>query len=52
MSQAPHIGFVVTAYALAGATLVGMVLAVVADYRAQLKALRRLEGAPGGAATR
>lgn len=45
----PHIGFVVAAYALAAIVLVGMVVAVFADYRAQQKALRRLESRDGQA---
>ncbi len=40
----PHIGFVVAAYAAAALVLIGMVVAVFADYRIQQKALRRLEG--------
>jgi heme exporter protein CcmD len=40
----PHIGFVVAAYAVAAVVLIGMVVAVVADYRSQRRALRRLEG--------
>ena len=39
----PHIGFVVAAYAVAAIVLIGMVVAVFADYRAQQQALRRLE---------
>jgi heme exporter protein CcmD len=39
----PHIGFVIAAYALAAIVLIGMVVAVFADYRAQRQALRRLE---------
>ncbi|HLW92136.1 MAG TPA: heme exporter protein CcmD [Roseiarcus sp.] len=48
MSEASHIGFVIAAYAVAGVVLIGMVVAVFTDYRAQLKALRRLEGGRGG----
>jgi heme exporter protein CcmD len=48
MSETAHIGFVIAAYAVAGVVLVGMVAAVFADYRAQLKALRRLEGGRAG----
>jgi heme exporter protein CcmD len=50
VSETSHIGFVGAAYALAGATLIGMIVAVLADYRGQLRALRRLEGAPRGPA--
>ncbi len=41
--SADHIGFVAAAYALTGAVLVGMILAVVADLRAQRSALAQLE---------
>jgi len=43
----PHIGFVVAAYAVAAIVLVGMIVAVFADYRVQLKALRLLESRDG-----
>ena len=43
----PHIGFVIAAYALAAIVLTAMVVAVFADYRAQKKALRRLEDREG-----
>jgi heme exporter protein CcmD len=45
----PHIGFVVAAYAIAAVVLVGMVVAVFADYRAQRQALKRLESRDGPA---
>jgi heme exporter protein CcmD len=45
----PHIGFVVAAYAIAAIVLVGMVVVVFADYRAQQKALKRLESREGQA---
>ncbi|HEV3045326.1 MAG TPA: heme exporter protein CcmD [Roseiarcus sp.] len=44
MNETNHVGFVIAAYAIAAVVLIGMVLAVFADYRAQQKALRRLEG--------
>jgi heme exporter protein CcmD len=44
MTAAPHIGFVIAAYAIAAIVLVGMTIAVVVDYRTQKKALERLEG--------
>jgi heme exporter protein CcmD len=47
----PHIGFVVAAYAIAAIVLVGMVVAVLADYRALRKALRRLESDDGRSGT-
>jgi heme exporter protein CcmD len=45
MSDAPHWGFVVAAYAIAAATILAMIVGVLADFRAQSAALRRLEGA-------
>ena len=48
MSEAPHIGFVVAAYAIAAVVLLGMIGAVLADYRVQRKALERLGGGRGG----
>jgi heme exporter protein CcmD len=47
----PHIGFVVAAYLIAAIVLVGMVVAVFADYRALREALRRLESAHGRSET-
>ena len=43
MNPPTHIGFVIAAYAVAAIVLVGMVVAVFADYRAQQRKLRRLE---------
>jgi heme exporter protein CcmD len=43
MMDAPHFGFVVAAYAAAAAIILGMIVAVVADYRAQSRALRSFE---------
>jgi heme exporter protein CcmD len=51
MSDAAHIGFVIAAYAIAAIVLVGMVVAVFVDYRAQQRALRRLEGDREGPST-
>jgi heme exporter protein CcmD len=48
MIAAPHFGFVVAAYALAAATVVVMIVAIVRDYHALSAALRRLEAARGG----
>ena len=45
MIGAPHFGFVVAAYAIAALVIVGMIAAVLADYRAQSRALSRLEAA-------
>ena len=45
----PHIGFVIAAYAIAAIVLIGMVIAVFADYRAQQRALARLESRDGQA---
>ena len=43
MIDAPHFGFVVAAYATAAVVILGMIVAIVADYRAQSRALRRFE---------
>jgi heme exporter protein CcmD len=45
MSEAPHWGFVVAAYAIAAATILAMIIGVLVDFRTQSAALRRLEGA-------
>jgi heme exporter protein CcmD len=45
MSDAPHWGFVVAAYAVAAATILAMIVGVLADYRTQSAALCRLESA-------
>jgi heme exporter protein CcmD len=47
MSDAPHWGFVAAAYAVAALVVVGMIVTVVADYRAQSRALRRFDEARG-----
>ena len=47
MIEAPHFGFVAAAYAIAALVIFGMIAAVLADYRAQTRALRRLEQARG-----
>ena len=47
MIEAPHFGFVVAAYAIAAVVILGMILAVVADFRAQTRALRAFEQARG-----
>jgi heme exporter protein CcmD len=47
MSAAPHIGFVIAAYAVAALVLIGMIAVVVADHRTQQRALRRLENGRG-----
>ena len=43
MMDAPHFGFIAAAYAVAAVTIVAMIVATLADYRAQSAALRRLE---------
>jgi heme exporter protein CcmD len=43
MIDAPHFGFVLAAYAIAALVIVGMSLSIAIDYRAQSRALRRLE---------
>jgi heme exporter protein CcmD len=45
MIDAPHFGFVAAAYAIAALVVAGMVIAILADYRAQSRALRALEQA-------
>jgi heme exporter protein CcmD len=45
MIDAPHFGFVVAAYAFATVVVLGMIGAILWDYRAQSAALRRLEAA-------
>ena len=47
MIEAPHFGFVVAAYAIAAVVILGMILVVAADFRAQTRALRALEQARG-----
>lgn len=45
---APHIGFVVASYAISAVALAGLVIAIVARYRATMRKLETLErqGAP------
>jgi heme exporter protein CcmD len=43
MIAAPHFVFVAAAYAIAGVVILGMIVAVAADYRAQTRALRRFD---------
>jgi heme exporter protein CcmD len=47
MIEAPHFGFVVAAYAFAAAVVVGMVVAILRDYRALSRALRCIETTRG-----
>jgi heme exporter protein CcmD len=47
MTEAPHFAFVAAAYAIAALVIFAMIAAVVVDWRAQLRALRRLEQAQG-----
>jgi heme exporter protein CcmD len=47
MIDVSHFGFVVAAYAIAAIVVLGMIVAVAADYRAQSRALRRFEEARG-----
>jgi heme exporter protein CcmD len=47
MIDAPHFGFVAAAYATAAVVILGMIVAIVADYRAQSRALRRFEQTRG-----
>jgi heme exporter protein CcmD len=48
MIEAPHFGFVVAAYGFAAAIIVGMIVAILWDYRGLSGALRRLEAARSG----
>ena len=43
MTPLPHLGFVVAAYGVAAVTILAMIVATIADYRAQSAALRGLE---------
>jgi heme exporter protein CcmD len=43
MIDLPHFGFIAAAYVVAAATILAMIVATLADYRAQSAALRRLE---------
>jgi heme exporter protein CcmD len=43
MSDPAHWGFIAAAYAVAAGVILAMILATLADYRAQATALRRLE---------
>ncbi len=47
MTDADRWHFVIAAYAIAAVMIVGMIVAVVADYRAQSRALRRFDAARG-----
>ena len=48
MIPLPHFGFVAAAYAVAAITILAMIAATIADYRAQSAALRRLAPREGG----
>jgi heme exporter protein CcmD len=47
MIGSPHWGFVAAAYATAALTILGMIVATLADFRGQSAALRRLEDSQG-----
>jgi heme exporter protein CcmD len=47
---APHLGFIVAAYALATVTTVAMIAGILLDYRTLRAKLRALEGARADAA--
>ena len=49
MSEIPHIGYIVAAYAVAAAAILGMIVKILWDYRALSAELRALEGARGAA---
>jgi heme exporter protein CcmD len=48
MIALPHFSFVAAAYAVAAVTILVMIVATIADYRAQSAALRRLAPRDGG----
>jgi heme exporter protein CcmD len=43
VSEVPHIGFIVAAYLVAGATILAMIGAILFDYRSLSRALAKLE---------
>ena len=43
MDLGPHAGFIVTAYAVAGAVVAGLIAWIVADHRAQTRSLEDLD---------
>jgi heme exporter protein CcmD len=47
MMEAPHIGFVIAAYAFAAVVVAAMIGSILWDYRAQSAAVRRLEASRG-----
>jgi heme exporter protein CcmD len=47
--ETPHLGYIVGAYALAAATILAMIVAILVDYRALSANLRALESARGDA---
>jgi Heme exporter protein D (CcmD) len=48
MIDSPHWGFIAAAYAIAGATILAMIVATIVDFRGQSAALRRLESPRDG----
>jgi heme exporter protein CcmD len=48
VTDAPHWGFVAAAYAVAALAVLAMVVTILADYRVQSAALRRLEQRANG----
>ncbi len=48
MTQTPHIGFIVAAYAFAAVTTLAMIALILMDYRALAAKLRALEGVRAG----
>jgi heme exporter protein D len=50
MDLGPHAGFIVTAYAVAGAVVAGLIAWIVIDHRTQTRNLEDLD--KGGAARR
>ena len=52
MMDVPHIGFILAAYALTGAVLIGMVMAILLDKQALQHALDLLDPRRGGPASK
>jgi heme exporter protein CcmD len=50
MTDVPHLGFIVAAYAFAAVTILAMIAAILLDYRALDAKLRALEDARADAA--
>ena len=47
MNLGTHAGFIIAAYAAAGTVIIALIVWIVADYRAQRRALAEFEAAAG-----